>query len=469
MRRVPETGIELITGRPGSGKSWYCTRRLIRTMIETRRPVYTNSPLKWRAVRTYLRRHGGQELAGLIHPLTEAHFNRFIERFAAMTEFLEKLKGTTAGKAMSERQRRETWIEQAGPNDCRIGPDDDPEQFEPNWIPSSAIIVIDEAHHWYLNPNIKTVVKKKEPPSLLTYLTMHRHMMHWIWFTTQAERQLSPTVHTLTNRVWEVHPRDDDQVVGPIRFGHLGIKALGYRCWSREQRELGAPPQLNFSVLPGAPWNRWVYRMYDSWTHAGSARVQQREMAAAREADGVAEGVTSRERKDMAWQRSFLGRTFRRVRKLTVLTVVLLVGVGMGRAASSGPDSIVLEASADDLESSAVDGEPKIILQGINASAVRLSDGARIRQGEWHRARQLICIDPGRELACWRDGDVVWVQRLGDIAREFGSESAVVERFGAFPELAGSEPPSRSRARQRAAGTARDQLPGARTTVVDGG
>ena len=75
------TGIELVTGIPGSGKSFHMVERLVDWVLKEQRPVYTNLPLCWRVLRKYLKIKGGEHCAGLIHELTEERFNTFIHGF----------------------------------------------------------------------------------------------------------------------------------------------------------------------------------------------------------------------------------------------------------------------------------------------------------------------------------------------------------------------------------------------------
>src|SRR6185503_10112402 len=211
--RIATTGVELFFGEPGSGKSFMAVQRAIRVMLEERRPVYTNLPLRWRVFRTYLRKRGGDVLARLLRPLTEEHFNRFCARAEESRLWKENAK-----REQPEWQRRrlqEEWIKHAGLEIC--------DGEGANWIPAYAVVVIDEAHHWYPNPALKNV-RKPEPPALMSYLTMHRHHLHWVWVLTQADRQISATFKSLVQRVWDIRNRAYDKVAWGIQFRHLGIR-----------------------------------------------------------------------------------------------------------------------------------------------------------------------------------------------------------------------------------------------------
>lgn len=431
MARKPlETGIECYIGRPGSGKSFVLTRRSIQAVINHRRPVYTNLPLKWRCCRRLLRRKGGEALAGLIHPLSEDHFNRFMQRFVAMRQFEERYRADAS--ARRERVRddamRAAWLEHAGPD--YVGPNDDDEP--PNWIPPGAIVCIDEVHHWFPNPGLRSV-KKQEPPELLSYLTMHRHCQHMIWLATQAERQISQTVWSNSGRVWVIHPRDDDKLVWFLRMRHLGIKALGYQVYSREQYETDDEPMRSFSIIPGMPWHQWVFKCYNSFTHVGSLRHLNKQLAEARSADGVeADGRTEQEKCNMAWQRTLAGRWFGRLRKLAVLALVFLIGAGwaMSRGNVSNepePDGVadVVQPEADSVVKS-----PGMIAS-ITSERVRMDNGLVLRPGQEHEGWNLRYVDEQRGAVLWlRSGTDVWVQYVGQPVQFVGESREVVERFG---------------------------------------
>lgn len=430
MPRKPlDTGIECYIGRPGSGKSFAMVKRCVNAMCNHRRPVYTNLPLRWRAVRRLLRHHGGESLAGLIHHLSEVHFNRFMQRFVAMREFEEAYKADAVARKLRVRQEEmhAAWIEHAGPDVCVAS--DDPNDPKPNWIPMGAIVCIDEVHHWFPNPGLKSVAKK-EPPELMSYLTMHRHCQHMVWLATQAQRQISQTVWSNAQRIWIIHPRDDDKILGPIRFRHVGVKALGYQVYSREQFELGDDPMRSFSIIPGLPWHQWVFKCYDSFTHIGSLRQLNKQLQAARKADGVDEhGHTETENKSMAWQRTFVGRWFGRIRKFAVLVFVFVLGV-----AASSMVGTVDEDAADAGELMSQDDpatESPGGLASVGGDRIRMEDGRVLRSGQRNGKWELRYVDENGGRVVWvRDGADVWVQVIGGPARFVGTVSDVVQRFG---------------------------------------
>lgn len=426
--RPPETGIEIMYGRPGSGKSLFAVKRSIKVMREQRRPVYTNLPLRMRVIRQYLRVLGGEELARLIRPLTEEHFNRFIRRYAEHRRFKELQR--SANPFLSRLQLRDFWLAEAGP-DVTSGDD-------ANWIPAGSLVIIDEAHHWYPNVALKTVIKK-EPPELMAYLTMHRHLQHWIWVITQADRQISTTFKALAHRVWRIHPRDDDRLAWGIRFRHLGIKALGYRAYTPEQEEKDEPHE-NYTDFPWWPTNRVYFRLYDSYTHAGSRRELMEGLRAVRVEAGLDErGRLSHEdesmgvkKKQRSWFVVFLLGLSKMLGFGLVLSLVLVVGVHLGRNSESDDSDV-----ADDAMAAVSSGDEEVSLQpernrsyplvSMTSSGVRFANSGRIALGGRYEGLELVAFDATAGLSLWNclDSGGVWLCELGSVPVYLGSSADV--------------------------------------------
>ena len=263
MLNIP-TGISLITGVPGSGKSFWCVERVLDTVRKARRPVYTNLPLKWRVIKLWLKMKEGDDVAGLIRPITETTFNRFLDRFTARQKFLDERRH------LGRRAARNLWYDTHGPDVI--------EGLDLNWIPAGSHLVIDEAHHWYPNPALANV-RKREPETLMSYLTMHRHLMHRVFFVTQADRQVSSTIKSLLQDQIQIERIDADIPMLGLRFSEFGFVAFRIREWDGVADPEQEPPLREATIFPALPCNRYLFRVYSSFTHMGSIRELKKELA----------------------------------------------------------------------------------------------------------------------------------------------------------------------------------------------
>lgn len=419
--RIPRTGIELMVGQPGAGKSFVAMRKVIDVVINHRRPVYTSLPIVWPVMRRWLRNRGGPELANLIHPLSEEHFRRFIERYEERRQWREALK--LAEPKLSRREVESRWLEHAGPDLVRGD--------SANWVPSGAVLVLDEVHHWFPNPALKIAKNKPEPPALLSYLTMHRHLLHWVWFTTQAHRQVSTTIKSLASVIWDIRSKDEERVVFGVRFRDIGIRALAYAAYSPLQWDDGnpkEPPSEQFVILPGMPWNRWVFRLYTSFTHAGDSRSLKRGLEQARiEAGLSADGAVVTETEQGGDMPKRSGGVFSFVTRWAVraalLGVVLIVGVALG----SIKNARELEAAAAAAAVPVVDQEPpppdrSVELRSILGEVAVFTNGDKVREGDTRFGLSIVTVDArgggvvGYDAA---DGHI-WLWRVGSTGRDLG-------------------------------------------------
>lgn len=268
-------GVEIIEGVPGSGKSFVAVQRLVEVISTLRRPVYTNLPIALGTLRAKLRKLGGRKLVNLIQPLTREMFERFIDRYAQRARIIEDCRAHGI-RDQDEVERR--IADALGVNDCS-GPDG-------NWIPASAVIVLDEVQNWYPMRE-----QQRENPNLLKFLSMHRHGFYWIWCITQERGRISNSIRNMFGKLWQVRNLADDKLMWGIRFKHLGLKGFGYSCWLREQIEGrtldAADPIANYVTLPWLPWHQWVFRCYESFSHVGGAEVARAQLEAARAAAGL--------------------------------------------------------------------------------------------------------------------------------------------------------------------------------------
>lgn len=254
-----KTGIEIWDGLPGSGKSYSSVEELIRIIIQERRPVYTNLPLKMRVLRKLLViRSLTTSTANYIQYLDQEHFNRFIKRNQVWTKFSEPLRAEGYGQAYIER----TFNELEG-QPVISGPNAD-------WIPTGSVLILDEFHRW-----ADQRMQRGEDPAFLTYATMHRHHMHRIIIATQDAMQVSITWRRNSEEL--VHHTDKRKL--PFIFGiPLPIPAFAREFWPKEyldgQSREGKKPTRVEVFIP-AMTGGLTWRCYDSFTHMGGARRLQ--------------------------------------------------------------------------------------------------------------------------------------------------------------------------------------------------
>jgi len=366
MAKIPNITLEVLEGRPGSGKSFYCCKRIMAAIIEERRPVFTNCPLRFRVFKRYLFLRGGadgQKLANLLSHLTQEHFNAFLKRAKLRAEFLDRAReeARALGRRRSDAALLEPFFAAAGP-DVVSGKG-------ANWIPPFSLIVIDEAHHWF---PATAQVARIESPDLLSYLTMHRHHLHSLIFATQNRMQLSITIRRLASSFWHIRNRRDDKVAWGLRLGHFGVSAFGYARYTPEQEDArdaeGSAPAEQRTVLPWLPSERWVFRLYDSFTHLGGFRAMERRLASVRDEAGV-NGVVLHEVKKEGGPVVTMGQRL----KYLCLGAVLVAAIAGAGKISEASKQVEAQAEIEALapvESAAAPVEWKRKIQGVTASAM---------------------------------------------------------------------------------------------------
>jgi len=434
LQRIPDFGVEIIEGLPGSGKSLMAVRRMIEACIAQRRPVFTNLPLKWRVVRRYLRGRGGEQLARLVFDLNEQHFRRFLDRFAAKSAYGQKYKnargwlvkkqGPTGPILFTDDDVQRDFCEEFGP-DLWDGP-------EANWIPHAALVILDEVHLWF--PMSK---QKDETPNLLHYLSMHRHMLHWVWAVSQTAGQVSISFRKMCTLYWRVRNMKEDKLVWGLRFGHLRIHGIGYTAFTGDQvegrsRDNNKPVQ-NFVIFPRLPWQRHWFRLYNGFAHAGNLRQLLGRLERARERVGVSDRqmrraaalaapVTPVPRLTRGKVRRFVGWVRRGTRVVSWLTRYGLAAV-VGALVSRVPAPRIGLQPAGSLAATVavvqpvqtVQKEVKVeqpiewgTWQGFGPGYVRIS-GQRVAVGETRGGAVLQAFDHRKRIALWVRDDAVWV------------------------------------------------------------
>lgn len=273
--RIPDYGVEVIEGLPGSGKSYAAVEKMLRVVLSQKRPCYTNLPLNFSKVRAYLRLKGGEKCANLIQELKQEHFRKFIARFvkkAKCRELATTLKTHTDLSVVDANFDRDN-----GP-DVAIGE-------HANWVPATSLVILDEVHWWFPMRD-----QASEPRELLEYLSMHRHVWHWLWVLTQDRGRISISFRKMATKFTTARNISEDRLAWGLRFKHLGISGLGYATYTGDQvenRTLDSDPLENHVVFPWLPWNRFVFRLYRSFTHLGTADELQAVLARERVVAGV--------------------------------------------------------------------------------------------------------------------------------------------------------------------------------------
>jgi hypothetical protein len=182
---------------------------------------------------------------------------------------------------------------------------------------------------------------------------------------------------------------------------------MGYECATIDQLESRDPdnsrPVDRFTILPGLPRNRVLFRLYASHTNLGSSALMLRELRRIRTEAGVVDQPQPPEEPDMP-KPTRLRRLVRTARTLTVATAIGATAYGLG----------TYTANRNQPKDTA-DAQPAPTLEPIEwprwtgAGSSPFIGGRRLRQGDWITPRaQLEYLDPsGRRLVA-RVDDVEW-------------------------------------------------------------
>lgn len=411
--RLPRVGdVEIYTGLMGAGKSYCAVREMVRILVEERRPVYTNLPIRWRVMRQYLRNRGGEELAALCFPLTEEHFRRFVDRQHKRMQLRErvKLECQAVGQAFRERAFAATWREQAGEDVVR--------GVEANWIDPLAVIIIDEVHHWF--PQQTQAVNKE---FLQRYLTMLRHHLHRLVVISQNPMQVDISFRRLASYYVDIRAQAEEKLAWGLRSKHLGVRGIRLErftadVYDDERARKTVGPLSSSLVFERLPHNRWVFRLYDSFTHVGGVRAMQRRLREVRREAGLSEDGGN----DMAVVHKHVWR-WRPA--LAVGCAAFVAGTVLGGRERERVDGLAAEAEAAAVVAEHVD-PPGGVLAGIVGQSV-VVDGRIIKKGGRHDGYELAAVGPGRTV--WVSDARVWLWEPGREPRDLGKPADVVEAF----------------------------------------
>ena len=278
------TGIHIIHGLPRGGKTYYSVGRALDLILDERRPVYTNLPIRWRVMRRFLQVRGlSPALGNYIIPLTAEHFQTFVDRWAVWHAWQQdrKLQGHRAHIEDFEREH--------GPNIWR--------GEGANWIAFGAAIIIDEAHEQAWMPG-KNIAEKTERAALHDYAAMHGHSFHHVMLVSQYAMDISHSWRARASRYIVCIDKSELPLFAGIR---LPLKVLGVGEYPGVVARGNKPPDLEsmeplkqYTVTPAM--NGFLrFRLYNSHTHAGSPRRAMRQLADVR---AQLDGEIDQEEKD---------------------------------------------------------------------------------------------------------------------------------------------------------------------------
>ena len=361
--RPLEAGIRIWEGGTGSGKSYGVTENIISLVRGARRPIVTNVPLKFRSIRKYLGRVGGETAVGYVSPLSEQHFKAFIARFAGLVRHCEKRETEGVTRRHAEREylgehgphvsrpySRDEWVlhrSRAGVDDhdaldeFGVLPRDGSGKLRPNWIDYGSVIVIDEVHKWF-----DQRTQADEDKRLLDFLSMHRHGLYLVEVMTQDAMQVSLSFRRLT----QYYIRCTNMAQLPFLFG-FRFPLPAFRYWMIPAAALENQSQRT-SVKPMRSWMRFpwlttglIWRLYASHTHCGTARQLRRVVESSR---ANVEGARydpnyTKKRKAMLKKRRSIA--FGVVKYAAIAAAIVLAWRLGGSPASADADAVVSPAA----------------------------------------------------------------------------------------------------------------------------
>lgn len=430
LARIP-TGVEVITGIPGAGKSFVAVDELLRTILEDRRPVFTNLPMVFPVLRRWLEQRGGKPLAGLIYELDEEHFRAFLVRVTAYQKERNaaKVHAKRAGGVFNAGKFERDFCERHGPHILRRDPASDD---TPNWILPTALTIVDEVHHWFSAKGTAAEKREPEPAELLSYITMLRHHCHRLLVLSQDKMQFTHTIRRLAKLEWRVSSQGEYKLAWGIKFKHLGIGGIRLEKWLPDADTSNVPelrvPRSVAIIFHSAPWHRWKFRLYESYTHAGSPRRMLRMLQESRNAAGLSDGgrlehelVRDKVRRARKAQESHMSRRLVRYGRRLIILGVIGGAFAIGRAFSPASERLAAATAT----------HTPLVWSPVDAYArdyVRIGTD-RVRVLETHTNGTLVGVDARLRRAFWvRDGEL-WVQQHGASAVSAGDPGELLRRI----------------------------------------
>ena len=415
------TGVIIIEGKPGAGKSFKGTEELVRQIVQHRRPVYSNLPLRDRPLRRYLTAKAGKDaFLKLWCPLTYEHFRAHVERSVRIDKAFAdwRLENERLGNKAHARDAFDRWYEQRNPDDRAIIRGDGA-----NWIPSGAVCILDEVHLW--TPQQGT----KKDDSLLAYASMHRHQHHLVYLLSQDAMQISLEWRRQCIEVIMVDDASSIKLWGQFSLAKLGLRNKvarythygweAYQLAKSTNRRQGDPDRIEMRWLP---FNSHIFSLYDSYGRTGiSRRKQAKLMAEQARAVGVEPAPAKAVVHKKLRPKRVRGRVYRTVRWTTRTAFLLALGavLGAGLVRQSEP---TVSGGAEAQTPDVVQYTPGVV-DAIGPDWIRL-DGRRYAQGDLIDGQYLLFqLDhsAGYGVLVHRDVGPAWLLVPGRPATSLGS------------------------------------------------
>lgn len=419
MPKVPDHRCEIMEGLPGAGKSFALVRMMIDIITQQKRPVYAgNFPLKFKVFRRYMKLRHGEEYANLVFELTLDHWKRFLARQDKLAKFRSEYRDLCAreGKRYSNATADRLFFEESGPHISRPAPGQ-----VANWVEPWAFIFIDEAQMWHAA--VAVGGKREDDHATLeaqfkSYLSHHRHHHHDLMFATQAFENLNHTLRRIYRTRWVVRNMGQMKLFGGLKLGDLGIKFIAYAAWPKELydswRGSGLPkdPIFHKNLFPQLPQYQVYFRLYQPFTHAGSAREQFRRLKqiqceAGVDDEAIAARMNAEEREPM---HKFLRRIVRWLLTGAVFaTIGLITGTQMGKSSMREEQAqLVATRESDDAPFAREDQQ----ITAFGPGRVVIGPESVSIGGTWQTAT-LRVVDIRSRRSLWSSPAGVWVWGAG--------------------------------------------------------
>ncbi|MEM7625456.1 MAG: zonular occludens toxin domain-containing protein [Planctomycetota bacterium] len=344
MSKPLSTGIFGIVGVPGSGKSLSAVREIVRTVVNTRRPCYTNIPIRPKKLRAYIYRklkrkklphEERRAVAQLVKPITKKHFQRFCERLETVNQVTNRLLEKSGLDSDSVGQLGEfahmAFVKRALRIVARVMGPPRITGTDGDWVPPGSCLFLDELHKWYPSKDYRN-----EDPAIIALTSMHRHMQLKIFVLTQRWMNASLSFRSMAEEVWFCMNWAKKPIVGFLRISEV-INVFRYVRFNGEDiEERGGMPGIGakpiFSELYCPEWTGGAeYELYRSHSHAGTLEEQRQEMdgvvrAMMGDRRAVARETESEEDEDMRNKNSLSKRANRGFTWLCVCAFCFTIG-----------------------------------------------------------------------------------------------------------------------------------------------
>lgn len=278
-----DTGIHFIEGIPGSGKSWAAMELLLKQIVEHRRPVYTNLPVREANLRRWLRRktpRKSENYANLYRNLSQRHMRAFMERASRVAKAEEEWREMAAAIGIKNPSGQDftKWYDDHHPEDKAII-----EGLDANWLPVGAVLIIDEARKWF------PMSGAKRDPHVEDYASMHRHHHHLVYLIAQDCMQVALSFREKSATIMRVDNASSEKLIGPLSLAKLGLDVgmaryvtYTYDGWKAARETGGTVGNVISTRIVRFKDKPHIHTLYNSHTQAG---------VSARSADRLAEHV----------------------------------------------------------------------------------------------------------------------------------------------------------------------------------